>query len=189
MYNRMEWNTREENKIKDIEQHSAAHDCSLCHFSIKNIFRMIVQLIVCMPAKSLQLYPTVCDPMDYSSLGSSIHGILQTRIVEWVAMPSSRDLPNSGIKLASLMSPPLTGGFFTNSDTWEACNLKYIYGLKDNNISMFMSSSLFSVSWFSRRVSAWRIFSSKEMQDGFNVSETVLLVELKVIRQTHMFFK
>ena len=35
------------------------------------------------PAKSLQPYPTLCDPMDCSPSGSSVHGILQTRILEW----------------------------------------------------------------------------------------------------------
>ena len=43
-----------------------------------------------MHAKSLQLCLTLCDPMDYSPPGSSVHGILQARIVEWVALPSSR---------------------------------------------------------------------------------------------------
>ena len=33
---------------------------------------------------------TLCDPMECSPLGSSVHGILQARILEWVAMPSSR---------------------------------------------------------------------------------------------------
>ena len=33
---------------------------------------------------------TLCDPKDYSPPGSSVHGILQARILEWVAMPSSR---------------------------------------------------------------------------------------------------
>ena len=33
---------------------------------------------------------TLCDPMDYSPPGSSVHGILQATILEWVAMPSSR---------------------------------------------------------------------------------------------------
>ena len=41
-------------------------------------------------AKSLQLCPTICNPMDCSPPGSSIHGILQARILEWVAVPSSR---------------------------------------------------------------------------------------------------
>ena len=43
-----------------------------------------------MCSKSLQLCPTLCDPMDYSLLGSSVHGILQARILEWFTMPSSR---------------------------------------------------------------------------------------------------
>ena len=41
---------------------------------------------VCVRPKSLQLCPVLCDPM----LGSSVHGILQARTLEWVAMPSSR---------------------------------------------------------------------------------------------------
>ena len=39
---------------------------------------------------SLQLCLTLCNPMDCSLPGSSVHEILQARIVEWVAMPSSR---------------------------------------------------------------------------------------------------
>ena len=41
-------------------------------------------------AESLQSCPTLCDPMNCSLSGSSVHGILQERILEWVAMPSSR---------------------------------------------------------------------------------------------------
>ena len=41
-------------------------------------------------AQSLQSCPTLCDPTDYSPPGSSVHGILQARILEWVSMPSSR---------------------------------------------------------------------------------------------------
>ena len=37
-----------------------------------------------------QSYPTLCDPMDYSPPGSSVHGILQARILEWIAIPSSQ---------------------------------------------------------------------------------------------------
>ena len=43
-------------------------------------------------AKLLQLHLTICNPMDYNPLGSSVHGILQASILEWVTMPSSRDL-------------------------------------------------------------------------------------------------
>ena len=58
-------------------------------------------------AKSLQSCPTLCDPMDCSLLGSSVHGILQARTLEWVAMPSSGDLPNPGIEPASPVAPAL----------------------------------------------------------------------------------
>ena len=44
----------------------------------------------CMHAKSLQSCPTLCDSMNCSPPGSSVHGILQARILEWVAIPSSR---------------------------------------------------------------------------------------------------
>ena len=37
-----------------------------------------------------QLCPTLCDPMDCGSPGSSVHGILKARILEWVALPFSR---------------------------------------------------------------------------------------------------
>ena len=49
--------------------------------------------------------------MDCSPPGSSVHGILQTRILEWVAMPPPGDLPNPGIEPESLMCPALAGKF------------------------------------------------------------------------------
>ena len=48
-----------------------------------------------------QLCPTLCDPMNYSLPGSSVHGILQARILEYVAIPFSRDLPDPGIEPGS----------------------------------------------------------------------------------------
>ena len=46
--------------------------------------------LVCVPAKLLQSCLTLCDPIDWSLPGSFVHGILQARILEWVAIPSSR---------------------------------------------------------------------------------------------------
>ena len=60
-----------------------------------------------------QSCPTLCKPMGYSPPGSSVHGITLARIVEWVALSSSRDLPDTGIEPASLVPPALVGGFFT----------------------------------------------------------------------------
>ena len=61
-------------------------------------------------AKLLQLSPTLCDSMDYSPEGSSVHGILQARILEWVAMPSSRGSSWSRDRTTSTY---IAGRFFT----------------------------------------------------------------------------
>ena len=53
------------------------------------------------------------DLMDCSPMGSSVHGIIQARILEWVAISFSRDIPNSGIELKSPVSLSLERGFFT----------------------------------------------------------------------------
>ena len=56
--------------------------------------RMCVQL--------LQSCLTLCNPMDCSPPGASVRGILQARIVEWVAMSSPGDRPSPGIEPESL---------------------------------------------------------------------------------------
>ena len=63
--------------------------------------------------KSLQLCPTLCDPMDCSLPGSSVQGILQARTLGWVAIPPPGDPPDPGIKPVPHMSPALAGWFFT----------------------------------------------------------------------------
>ena len=75
--------------------------------------------IMCVHVKSLQLCPTLCNPMVCSPPGPSVHRILQARIMESVAMPSSRDLLDPGMEPISLMSPALAGGFFTTRATWQ----------------------------------------------------------------------
>ena len=65
--------------------------------------------------------------MDYSLPGSSVHGILQARILEWAATPPPGDLPDPGIEPASFKSSALAGRFFTNSTTWEAHVLDHLH--------------------------------------------------------------
>ena len=62
----------------------------------------------------------LCDPMDLSLPVSSVHGILQARILEWLPCPPP-DLLDPGKETASLKSPALAGKFFTTSATWNAC--------------------------------------------------------------------
>ena len=92
---------------------------------IQLYYNCIIYIYACMYAKSLQSCLTLCDSMDFSQPGSSVHGILQAGILGWIAVPSSRDLPNQGMELVSLMSPALAGRFFTTS--WKA--RVYIYTL------------------------------------------------------------
>ena len=70
----------------------------------------------CMRAESLQSCPTLCNPMDCRPPGSSVHRTLQARILEWVAMPSSRgpSWPRER------MSPSSAGKFSITSATWKA---------------------------------------------------------------------
>ena len=49
-------------------------------------------------SEGAQWRPTLCDPMDCRLPGSSVHGIFQARVLEWVAFPSSKNLPDPGIE-------------------------------------------------------------------------------------------
>ena len=68
----------------------------------------------CVHVKSLQSCLTFSDSMDCSLPDSSVHGILQARILVCF-LPG--DLPDPGIEPASLMPPTLAGGLFTTSAT------------------------------------------------------------------------
>ena len=77
-------------------------------------FKIINLFLLCLHVWSLQSRPTLCGPMGAASLcsppGSSIHGILQVRMLEWVAMPSSR---GSFWPRDQTCITCIAGGFFT----------------------------------------------------------------------------
>ena len=82
---------------------------------IKTLFQVLHKIFynrhfACMCAKLFQSCPSLCNRIDCSPSGSSVHGFLQTRILEWVAMPSSRGSSPPGIEP---VSPALAAGFFT----------------------------------------------------------------------------
>ena len=74
---------------------------------------LCMHAVISVVSDSLQSY-------DCSTPGSSVHGILQARILEWLLGFPPGDLPNPGIEPASLMSPALAGRFFTTGTIWEA---------------------------------------------------------------------
>ena len=70
-----------------LHLYGLTHSPSLIGGKTSNILQSIW---LCMCAKSLQSHSTLCNPTDCSPPGSSVHRILQVRMLEWVAMPSSR---------------------------------------------------------------------------------------------------
>ena len=73
--------------------------------------------ICCVLCSVAQLCLTLCDPMDCNPPGSSIHGILQARTLEWVAMPSSRGSSRPGDRTQVSW---IAGRFFTSWATRKA---------------------------------------------------------------------
>ena len=66
-----------------------------------------------------------CNPMGYSLPGSSVHGILQVRILEWVAIAFSRGSYWPRVEPSSPASSALAGGFFTTEPLWKP--MSYVY--------------------------------------------------------------
>ena len=68
--------------------------------------RVEIKYSTCLVAQSC---PTICDPRDCSPPGSSVHGSLQARILEWIAISFSRasSQPEDPTRILSLMSPAL----------------------------------------------------------------------------------
>ena len=77
-------------------------------------------------AQSLSHGQLFCDPMDYSLPGSSVHGILQERILEWVAISSSKGLSRPRDRTRVSCISCTSRRIFYHLDTWEAL-LRYAF--------------------------------------------------------------
>jgi len=111
-------------KILNVGSNPDVHQQMDGQRSVVHTHNGILLSQVCECAKLLQSC-RLCDLLNRSPPSSSVQGILQARILEWVAMPRvvmphPGDLSDPGIEPASLMSPALIGGLFTNSAIWEA---------------------------------------------------------------------
>ena len=90
--------------------------CSYCE-----PFNHVISHHLCnIPVLVAQLCPVLCDPVDCSQPGSSVLGILQARILEWVAMPSSR---RSSWPRDQTQVSHIAGRFLTIWATREAQNI------------------------------------------------------------------
>ena len=101
-------------------------------------------LYVCVHAKSLQLCPTLCNPMDCSPPGSSIHGILQARTLEWVAVSFSNawkwKVKVKSLSRVRLLATPWTAAHqappsmgFSRQEYWSGVPLPSPYTVVENS--------------------------------------------------------
>ena len=98
-------------------------------------------------AKSLQLCSTLCDPMDCSPPGSSVHGILQARILEWVAMPSSRGSSRPRDRTCISCGSCTAGGFFTAEPMGKPwCTYLHVANLCEP-VKLLSRVWLFAIPW------------------------------------------
>ena len=80
----------------------------------------VLSLVSCVRAHAfIQSCPTLCNSMDCSLPGNSVHSISQARMLEWLAISYSRGSSHSEIEPASLMSSALVGGVFITNATWK----------------------------------------------------------------------
>ena len=78
-------------------------------FPITMAFPSCIRETVCRVYMCVQLCLTLCNPMNCSPPGFSLHGILQARILEWMPFPLPGDLPNLGTESMSLLFSALVG--------------------------------------------------------------------------------
>ena len=105
--------------------------CATCYAGDKRWLLLYHMCVSVQFSSVAQLCSTVCDPRDCSPPGSSVLGILQARILEWVAIPFSRGIfLTQGLNL-SPESPALVGRFFTivlpRKPNLSTRNLELIY--------------------------------------------------------------
>ena len=105
--------------------------------TVNTFFKEYLSVYISLHACVLSHIWLFCDPIDCSPPGPSIHGILQARILEWVAIPSPGDLPDPGIEPKS---PALAGGFFTTETPEKPISLFYCH--KKTASALFSSSTL-----------------------------------------------
>ena len=87
-----------------------------------SLFSLTIKPLCGRKLKLLSCVRLFANPMDCNLPGSSVHGVSQARILEWVAISSSRrpSQPIHGIKAVYLASPTLAGRFFTTAPSGKS---------------------------------------------------------------------
>ena len=99
----------------------------VCQARIKlKAVRIYILLMLTLKLRATQSCLTLCEPMDCSTPGFTVHGILQAGRLEWVACPFSRGSSRPGNRTQVSC---IAGRFFTSWATREARNISLIYSL------------------------------------------------------------
>ena len=85
-----------------------------------------VSLCMCINVCCARSCPTLCDPVDCSPPGSSVHEASGQEYWSGLPFPSPGDLPYSGIEPVSPMFPAMAGGFFTTEPPGKSLKYKYL---------------------------------------------------------------
>ena len=98
----------------------------------------------------------LCSPMDCSSPGSSVHGIFQARVLEWIAIPFSRvsSWPRDRIQVSHI-----AGRFFT------------VWPPKKPKLHIYLTLVIYSCKFF--RVFIWTSWTQKPILDGTNMMKKI----------------
>ena len=121
--------------------------------------------------QSLQLCLTLWDPLDYSPPGSSVHGILQARILEWVAMPFSRgsSWPRDQTQVSCI-----AGRFLIIGTTREAHIYTYMLIWLPPNVSLFWIF-IYEIFQFDDSLHNWHILSPTTLLHWPSISPLSIL--------------
>ena len=121
--------------------------------------------------------PTLCDPMDCSPLGFSVHGISQARILEWVAISFSR-------RSSQPRSPAYTGGFFTVEPLGKPM---FLYTLLFSGLSRFFFCSNLDIIGMGHIHHSSRSQANSGVCPGIHVSESQFFFFSFEVRLWHYY--
>ena len=106
------------------------------YLSVKDIFCISADKETCFQSccknsvqfsSFIRLCLTLCDPMDCSPPGSSVHGILQAIMLKWVVVLSSRGSSPSRDRTHISCGSHIVGGFFTTKPLGKPQKCMYVY--------------------------------------------------------------
>ena len=135
-----------------------------------SLFSFFSLMCVCQPSL------TLCNTMDCSPPGSSVHGIFQARVLEWVAISFSRGSSQLRIEPAALKSLALAGGSFTTSATWEAplCPCRSFQSIEYSSLHSDAVGPCWLSFWYTA-VCIWEKARLKRQQQGVYINPNLLI--------------